>query len=292
MPVVCASQSNFQHVPVREFWGSLCCGNFHDEVFGVIHGYIDESYDGEKLPNFFTLSCSLAHGGDWAFIEALWIWVLGKKNKELVAAGREPIRRYHAVDCFNRSNEFKGWSQGERNQFCKELFEVFRPFPTSHIALTMSARDIHEVWPEKTQNPLHFAYYLLLRLMMLTIGKDQAKLGMLGKTSLVYERCGEFGESLLKAFNHMKDDSQFEYGHIFTTIAPMGWEDCIPLQPADLVAYEIFRDAKRRALSKEMHLSLSALQDLENFRRISADVTKKDLVWLRGMTDRQESAII
>lgn len=251
----------------------------------MIRGYIDESYDGQKVPAFFTLSCSLAQGADWAFIEALWLWVISKKNRSLITEGRKPISRYHAVDCFNRTNEFTGWSREERNEFAKELLDIFRLFPTAHISLTISAKDIHYSWPEKTQNPLHFAYYLLFRLMMLTIGENQGKLQMLGKVSLIHERCGEFEESLLKGFNHMQGDANFEYGDIFTTIVPMGWENCVPLQPADLIAYEVFRDAKRRSVSGKPSLSLLALEGMANFIRITADVTKEQLTWLRNVAE-------
>jgi hypothetical protein len=276
-----------QYVRISDLWGGLCCGNFHDEVFGVIRAYIDESHEGAKVPGFFTLSCSLATGGDWEFIEAAWRWVLQKKNEELIAAGRKPIRRYHAVDCFNREEEFKGWSRDERDVFVKQLFKILESFPTSHISLTVSAQDIQEVWPEKTDNPLHFAYYILLRLIMLAIGKEQGELLMFGKVSMIYERCGEFGESLLKAFNHMKDDSEFEYRHVFTTIAPMGWEDCIQLQPADMVAYEAFHDSKQRYFWKDRKKSLDALDAMLNFRHIASDVHKKDLLMTRRLRERQ-----
>jgi hypothetical protein len=277
------SQSNLQYVPVPELWSGLCCGKFHDEVFGVIRGYIDESHDGKGTPKVFTLSCTLAHGGDWEFIETAWRWVLDEKNRELVAQRRKPLSRYHAVDCFNRSNEFEGWEKDERHRFVMRLFEIFRHFPTAHVTLTMSALDIREVWPENEGDPLHFAYYILLRLMMMTIGKNQYDLRVAGKTSLIYERCGKFGQSLLKGFNHMMDEPEFEYRHLFTTIAPMGWEDCIPLQPADLVAYEMFRDVKLQALGKNRSASLSALFGMPGFRSISTQVEKHHLIGVRNM---------
>ena len=277
-----------QHVLFLSF-GDDCCGIFHDEVFGVIRGYIDESHEGSRYPKFFTLSCSLAHGGDWEFIEAAWRWVLSEKNRELISQRRKPISRYHAVDCFNRNKEFKGWSREERDRFVLQLFEVFRAFPTSHVSLTMSAEDIREVWPENEDNPLHFAYYILLRLIMMTIGEHRSELRIVGKISLIHERCGEFGESLLKGFNHMVGDPEFEHHRLFTTIAPMGWEDCIPLQPADLVAYELFGDMKRYALFRNPSRSLLALQEMPNFLRYSRQIQKKDLIMVRQMQERESA---
>ena len=121
---------------------------------------------------------------------------------------------------------------------------------------------------------------------MVEIGVHQGKLGLTGKVSLIYERC-DYGESLLRGFNTMMDDPTFSYPRFFTTIAPMGWENCIPLQPADMVAYELFRDTKRRALSRDMNQSLLALVQMPTFQLISKLIKKEHLIKLREMHERQ-----
>jgi hypothetical protein len=248
-------------------------------------GYIDESYEGVKTPETFTLSCSLASGGDWAFIEAAWVWVIGEKNKYLIAEGRKPIKRYHAVDCFNREKEFEGWEKEERDAFVQQLFKVFEMFPTSHITLTINAKDIAEIWPENQEYPLHFAYNVLIKLLMLEIGRHRSVLMLSGNISLIYER-SQYGESMLKGFNRMMDDPTFRYRDMFTTLAPMGWEKCVPLQPADLVAYEAFRDMKRRDKNKPMNQSLRALVEKDNFRLISKRLRREHVIELREKHDK------
>ena len=79
----------------------------------------------------------------------------------------------------------------------------------------------------------------------------------------------------------MMDDPTFANKSMFTTLAPMGWEDCIPLQPADLVAYEAFRDMKRRKLGKPMNRSLATLVEKENFNLISKRIARENLIDLR-----------
>jgi hypothetical protein len=127
-------------VPVVNLWEGLHNGCFHDWVFGVITtlGYIDESYEGVTVPDTFTLSCSLANGADWAFIETAWRWILAEKNNSPLAEGRKPLSRYHAVDCFNRKREFSDWEKEERDAFVRKLFGVFEMLTTSHITLTIN----------------------------------------------------------------------------------------------------------------------------------------------------------
>ena len=85
----------------------------------------------------------------------------------------------------------------------------------------------------------------------------------------------------------MKDDPTFSYNHIFPTIAPMGWEDCVPVQPADMVAYEVFRDSKRRSIEgKEMNRSLDALVHMPTFQLVTKRIQKEHLVVIRQLHER------
>ncbi len=59
------------------------------------------------------------------------------------------------------------------------------------------------------------------------------------KVTVYYDRSKQFGSIAEEAFNaFMKDESAKSISKYFITIASMGWEDCIPLQPADLIVYE------------------------------------------------------
>jgi hypothetical protein len=51
---------------------------------------------------------------------------------------------------------------------------------------------------------------------------------------------------MLRQFDWLISDPGFSSRGHFTTLAPMGWEDCTPLQAADLLAYENMKDAERR----------------------------------------------
>ena len=62
----------------------------------------------------------------------------------------------------------------------------------------------------------------------------------------------------LDGFNQQLADPAFEHRNSFTTFAPAGWENCIPLQPTDLVAYENFKDALRKINPRERRISLRA----------------------------------
>src|ERR1039458_3696476 len=104
---------------LREFWESgNFRPNFDDSLFVVIRAYIDESY---AEPRTFALGCALARGMDWFEISSKWKKVIDRKNRELKAAGRSLLTRYHSVECNNMREEYEGWTPAERDPFITEL---------------------------------------------------------------------------------------------------------------------------------------------------------------------------
>lgn len=243
----------------------------------VFRGYIDESYDGKQVPDVFTLSCLIAEGNVWPWIELAWTNVLDNKNAELRAACRPTIARYHAVDCNARERQFEGWEPQERDEFVKELFKVFRRHETSTVSFSIGGRDLLEVWGASKENAIPVAYELLMRWIMIEIGVSHGEEGVKEKVALFFER-SDYGHVLQRTFDQTLDDPTFRYGDVFTTIAPMKWQDCIPLQPADLVAYETFRNAKSwRSGQQNLRPSLEALLEMNSFGGRSKNVTREVL---------------
>jgi hypothetical protein len=70
------------------------------------------------------------------------------------------------------------------------------------------------------------------------------------RIALVHDR-SDHDAILLEAFNHLKSDEALPNRERFTTITSMGWEDCVPLQPADMIAYSNFKTVERGHKEKE-----------------------------------------
>jgi hypothetical protein len=64
------------------------------------------------------------------------------------------------------------------------------------------------------------------------------------RIALIHDR-SEYDAVLLEAFNHLKSDETLLNRERFTTITPVGWEDSVPLQPADMIAYSNFKTVER-----------------------------------------------
>jgi hypothetical protein len=255
----------------------------------VFRGYIDESYGADL--NIFALSCILARGKEWDEFERKWKLHLAAKNRELKKAGRPLISRYHASDCSGRRKEFKGWSRDERDAFVCGLFQIFRQITTFTVTYDARIDDVCAVFPEYAKDRLEAAYFWLTTFILIQIGKDlngTPKNGSTIRFTLFHDRTagkGKYDPTILAAFNRLKNDQTFTHREKFTTIAPLGWEHSIALQPADLVAFECYKQAEARLETRASRRSFEALLNMRTFGIHSKTINLDSLKALRRIVD-------
>jgi hypothetical protein len=267
-------------VPVGMLWGG-----FTGKVSVIVRGYIDESYDGRRPPRMFSLTCTFANTAEWPWIEMAWQKCLDDKNESLRKQGRQKIRRYHSVDLNNFRGDFEDWNGEERKEFCQKLIRVFSRHYCGYEGYLVNLEELVGLWPETKDDPLDFAYNNLLKFLMIEIGKNMTKLLPGYKMNLFHERCPYDGV-FLSAFNELMNDQTFTYRNCFTTIAPMGWEDCIPLQPADLLAYENFKEGLRQLPTekpRERRAIMSEILSIEDFVAHIKILRRDTIIELRNL---------
>ena len=242
---------------------------------------MDESYDNGQ--NVFAFSCLMARGKDWDDMERRWKLHIAAKNKSLIRQARKPISRYHASDCSGRRNEFEGWDRDERDAFVLKLFGAMKLFPSHTVAIEMQLDDLCEVFPEWSGDRLKAAYHLLTRFVMHHIATDIQRMapGKYAKVTLFHDRTGGNGKydpTIRQAFNLMMESKGFEGKNYFTTIEPLPWTDSIALQPADLVAFECFKQAEAQLKARKTRRSFTALLDMASFGIHSMGFRKDQMI--------------
>ena len=262
----------------------------------IFKGYIDESYN----PRYFALSCLFAKGLNWMWFLQDWESVLRAKNAELEKEARPRISRFHATYCSTGYGEFSDWPPDERIALTKELLKVFDK-PSNSLTVSSYAvnlKDLTEIMPQSAGDSKALAYSLLLKFVMVEIGNMFAEANK-GDTSnikitLVHDRCAYNGV-LQTAFDGLLNDETFRFKSIFTNLDPMGWEDCLALQPADLIAYENCKEADRQGLRPDMDMRRS-LQYLlgpnSTFNGRSKGFLKENIEQLKRLMDARTSAAL
>lgn len=210
----------------------------------ILKGYIDESIS--KNQRFFTLSALIGIGEEWIALSTEWEALLQAENDRLRLAGRRTLRRYHAAECNAHSEDFEGWSGAETIAFTKKMLEILDRHPMKTISYSLDLKAMSEEIGDA--DLIGSSYSLCTNLLIHRIGKwlQEKEAGPMVRITLFHDRC-DYDLVVLEQFNNLVESASFEARGHFVTIAPMGWEDCIPLQPADLMAYENMRDAKRRS---------------------------------------------
>ena len=211
----------------------------------VLWGHIDDSGNSDDL---FSLACLISDGNNWFEIETEWEEHIERKRAQLAAVGRAVFSRYHAADCANLKGEFDkrfGWTRDEEHQFSAPLHDLFRKYHTVGYSLTVNLRELEKEIPEVLPNPEGFAHVILLQLLMMRICEGTLRIHPDAIISLIHDR-SRYAAAMQEAFQQMLNDENFECRRKFCTLAPMGWEQCIALQPADLFAYEAFKEVERQ----------------------------------------------
>ena len=283
-------------IPVRDLWLPLSRLGFEGDVFMVIVGYMDESYSMERPPLTFGLSCLFAYGNEWSWIEMAWKKLIDDKNCELISQGRKPLKRTHAVDMSNFVDDFEGWSSDERISFTEKCNRVLGRHTIRQLGYTMSLQDVAEIWGG--DHYFHFAYFVALKFMMLqTRACLESYFGHVEAVTLIHEN-SDYDIALLSSFNATKGDPSFKDSDLFTTIAPMCWQKCTPLQPADFVAYEMMKEAHRRepkvieVKKRERRKSLTGLLEENDFAATSFHIPRKVIKDLRDSINASAEAIL
>ena len=263
---------------IQQLWRPLCPFRLDLGVFAMLTGYIDESYTGESEPVTFGLNCVYATYQSWFWIESGWNKVIEAKNKQLEKAGRKPVRRYHSKEISNFENEFKDWDDTERAEFTNSLLVhgINGNFIQS-VGLIANLKEIATDWPKvKRDGVMRFGYSAMLRMIMRKIElMIPAQFGPGARIILINERCS-FDGVLLKAFNHHLNERP-NAAKLFASISPMGWEDCIPLQPADFLAYEAMKEAHRYRTDgtpRKRRKSLTAFLGLESVGAVCDEIPR------------------
>jgi hypothetical protein len=250
---------------------------------------MDESYDNDA--NVFALSCLISTGKDWLELERQWKLHLSAVNKKLKKEGRSLISRYHASKCSGCKGEFKGWTKDERDAFVLGLFGIFKRVEMHTVALSVELNDICEVFPEWSDDRIKTAYFWLTRFLMCIIADDFRKMPTSKQraVTMFHDRTafdGKYDATILNAFNAQL--SRWSASSYFTTIAPLRWEHCLPLQPADLVAFEVFKEAQARKESRDHRKSFKALLSLPTFGIHVKSLNKAVILEFRKLVDRKK----
>ena len=231
-------------LPVQGPWG---------RPSAVVVAYFDESgTHGDS--GVFAIAGYVAAQEDWIRFETDW-------KRALRRAG---ISYFHMVEYENRRGPFASWSKEKRHEVLGDLLAAIKAHALIGLAGCVVVADFERVFRPAlpTGHPYRDPYIFCLQVGMERIAHYFGPhLPRSEKIACVFEEKDKVAHSAARHYEAVKAHN--EWGTLFGSISFGGKVDYIPLQAADVLAYES-RKATMRLVTggqgRERH-SLSILRD-------------------------------
>jgi len=198
----------------------------HEGGIFVVAGYMNtvESWDKEFAPGWFEILRDQSHS----------------------------LSEFKASDCRQRTGEFANWTRAECNALTERLVSFIADGQRWINLIGLGEAVVVPIIPDRVSQPKweSFAYLMCAGLLMYDVGKVYSRLGAEDSIHLIFDRQrgqeGKAHEIFREAEGLLK-----ERGLLSCKISPpqfLDSESLAPLQAADLLAYETFKEAKNRLI--------------------------------------------
>lgn len=209
----------------------------------MLTAYMDESYQDHKL---MCVGGWLCNDSRWDKISSQWQMRIDYESRKSQKAGLSSVSRYKASDLESFHGDFEGWNLDRKKLLTKKLIDILGRGPSRDklrkpigIACGLKIPAIPDVLVnrEKIFKTNWAAYRLCMIQNLITLADTMSAIHPDDRVTVIYDR-GPFGNAAQSAFESFKRTSQRPRADSVVTMTPMGGEDCVALQPADMLAFE------------------------------------------------------
>jgi len=226
----------------------------------MLTAYLDESYNNRT----FCVGGWLLSEKAWFPFEKEWHQRIELERRNSTRKGFPPISRYHASDCSNLEGEFdrsKCWDNNRQKRLSKKLLGIIAKYHPQGAVVGGSIALFQIHFPEDKKRWRQAMYYYSIALVMNELNEIRKVYYPSEKITIFYDG-GKLSPMAHRAFLSLKNDAPKDGESLaehFATMAPMAWQDCLLLQPADLLAYEGMKRLDGHMAGKAIRKSLAAL---------------------------------
>lgn len=228
-------------------------------VLAVFKAFLDESGHHMPWPDIFTIAGYVSHISKWRRFEMEWKNVLLKSG----------IKCFHMSECAQRRGEFARFQNDElgRQELIRNLMKViYRDPPRFYgfaCAVDMKAfyRLPDHIKQKFDGDPFFMAFQFAIKQAAYMLENFEPPLPPSEKLALVFDRKSGFEGRALELFNIMKDRMELPYRDRLGSIAFGGKDQFVPLQAADIIAYETHRYLPMRRENKTPRWPMKQILD-------------------------------
>ena len=223
----------------------------------VLNGYFDASGN-HKGSGAVAVAGFLARAPDWVEFSARWQLALSECG--LSEAG------FHMTDFANGAPPYDTWTDEQKRQRLARLLTIITERKATSFGIVVRRHEFDECLSDRAHKICGDVYGLAVIACFMEIGNLIHDIDVDAWDSYVFEAGDEGSGQVLRAFKHnIKDLVQKERMRLLSLrFEPK--DKFLPLQAADILAYELYRDAARKmgSHSRPARYPLSQLRQLPN----------------------------
>lgn len=232
--------------------------------------YFDES-SGNDSP-VYVVAGFLSQDALWRQFEKEWKEVLGDFK----------ISSFHAQHFAMRKGEFRGWREPQRRKLMASLLAVIQRRARLGFAAVVHARDFREVFKGKDRAEIGSVYKLCCLACFTEIGEWAKKNYQIEPVAHFFDVGNKNAGEVLKTYQEVKSDPK-RLDYRLGAIAFESDAVVVPLQAADLAAYELWKWLDEHYAKKTRH----GRYPLQEIVKLPWSIREFDKAILQEMLDRR-----
>jgi hypothetical protein len=239
-------------IPIRELAGVFHPGKREKRNLLFFRFYCDESYDGKANADYFTIGGFFSDQPTWEEVEEEW-------NDVNLRYG---VSGFHATWLNGYREEYKGWCKSRACQYSAELLHCVNRQGRRMRAYNCGIRGdaYRRIISDAGQIRLGHPWICCFQGCIAMIAKDMETLPPDASFSVVLSREKRFGPLGVAGFESMADNPNFQYRHRLMTCTSGNPEKIIPLQVADMMAFEYYKRMSGIDKGKDKRAALKLIQ--------------------------------
>lgn len=259
----------------------------------IFEFYCDESHDNPKVrktePKNYVVGGFFGSERAWRRVESCW----ASKNE------RVNVLRFHAAHLNAGTYEYEGWGENRRLRYSKDMLRIIKDQKQKlhGFAYGIHVDDYRRIISSDGQRKMGHPYLVCFKAAIASVAQQMDMFGFPkeDKVAVLIDHNAEeinigsqrfrLDAAAVNVFNETRDSPACTYRHRLATCTPGASEDFVCLQPADFVAYEMFRliqnkrngiDKVRQSLETMLGVTpfMCELFNADSLERLKDDVDK------------------
>lgn len=224
--------NNVEGLEYYEIHDLLCASVGGHEVILVLRAYFDES--GKLKDTHETASAiggCIASAEQWTLFESKWAATLKFPDFK--------VSQLHMNNLESSTGEFAGWSQGKKEDFIDRLLKIMEEHCLKYLGAVVPLEQFKAL-DQASKMRLHDPYFVCLEDAILFAAETAKKLFDPPEyVEIMCDREERFRAKVLKVYDACETD--YRVGDRLASIGFGRMDRILPLQAADLIAYELLR---------------------------------------------------